>query len=68
MHHVGERRGMYWVLVREPEGMRPGVDGRILLRWILRKWDVEGRDWIELVQDRDRWRARVNTVMKLRVP
>ena len=29
----------------------PGVDGRIILIWIFRKW---GKDWIELAQDRDR--------------
>jgi len=46
----------------------PVVDGRIILRWIFRKWDVEGMDWIELAQDRDRWRAIVNAVMNLRVP
>jgi len=48
----------------------PGVDGRIILRWIFRKWDVGegGMDWIELAQDRDRWRALVNAVMNLRVP
>jgi hypothetical protein len=44
------------------------VDGRIILRWIFRKWDVGGMDWIELVQDRGRWRALVNAVMNLRVP
>jgi len=43
----------------------PGVDGRIILRCIFRKWDV---DWIELAQDRDRWRELVSTVMNLRVP
>ena len=32
----------------------PGVDGRIILRWIFRKWDVGGMNWIELAQDRDR--------------
>jgi hypothetical protein len=46
----------------------PAVDGRIILRWIFRKWDVEGMDWIELAQDRDRWWALVNAAMNLRVP
>ena len=32
----------------------PGIDGRIIIRWIFRKWDVEGVDWIELAQDWDR--------------
>jgi hypothetical protein len=45
----------------------PGVDGRIKLRRIFRKRDV-GMDWIEVVQDRDRWWALVYTVMNLRVP
>jgi len=45
----------------------PGVDGRIILRWIFRKWGVRGMDWIELPEDRDRWRALVNAVMNLRV-
>jgi len=44
----------------------PGVDGRIILRPIFRKWDG-GMDWIELAQDRDKWRTRVNAVMSLRV-
>jgi hypothetical protein len=45
----------------------PGVDGRVILKWIFRRW-VGGMDWIELVQDRNRWRAVVNAVMNRRVP
>jgi len=45
----------------------PGVDGRIILRWIFRKWDG-GMDWIDLAQDRDRWRTVVNALMILGVP
>jgi hypothetical protein len=45
-----------------------GVDGRIVLRWIFRKWDVGGVDWIELAQNRDRWWALVTAVMNLWVP
>jgi hypothetical protein len=44
----------------------PGVDGRIILRIIFRKWDGV-MDWIELVQDMDRWRELVNAVMNFRV-
>jgi hypothetical protein len=45
----------------------PGVDGRIILKWIFERLDG-GIDWIDLAQDRYRWRAFVNTVMSLRVP
>ena len=46
----------------------PGVDGRIILRRIFRKYGCSGMGWIELAKDRDRWRALVNAVKNLRVP
>jgi len=65
---MGEKRRIQG----KPEGKdhlgNPGVDGRIILRWIFRKWDVGGMDCIELAQDRDRWRTLVNAVINLRVP
>ena len=69
---MGERRGVYKVLVGKPEGKGPL--GRPRLRWEDNiKMDVEevgcgGMDWIELALDRDRCRALVNAVMNLRVP
>jgi hypothetical protein len=52
---MGESRGPYKVLVRKPERKRPlgrpGVDGRIILRWIFRKWDVgiwTGSSWLRI--------------------
>jgi hypothetical protein len=45
----------------------PGVDGRIILKLIFKKWDGS-MDWIELAQDRDRWRVLVNAVVNLWVP
>jgi hypothetical protein len=45
----------------------PSVDGRIILKWIFGKW-VGDVDWIDLAQDRDRWRALVNAVMNLQFP
>jgi hypothetical protein len=69
---MGETRSAYRILVGEPEGKRPL--GRPRRRWVdnikmdLTEIEWNGVDWIELAQDRDQWRALVNTVMKLRVP
>jgi hypothetical protein len=61
--------GFWWGNLRERDHWRdPGVDRRIILKWIFRKWDVGSTDWIELAQDRDRWRALVNMAINLRVP
>jgi hypothetical protein len=43
-----------------------GIDGRIILRWISRKWDG-GMDWIDMAQDTDKWWALVNAVMNFQV-
>jgi hypothetical protein len=63
-----ERIGAYRVVVgnlRERDHSEdPGVDGRILFKWVVKNWDG-GMDWIYLAQDRDRWRALVNAVMNL---
>jgi hypothetical protein len=56
------RDSSYRILVRKPEGKRPlGSPIKMDLREI--GWD--GMDWIDLAQDRDQWRALVNTVMNL---
>ncbi|KAJ4444500.1 hypothetical protein ANN_06292 [Periplaneta americana] len=69
---MGESRNAYRVLVGRPEGKRPlGIARR---RWednikmYLREVAYDDRDWINLAQDWDRWRAYVRAAMNLRVP
>jgi hypothetical protein len=68
----GETRNAYRILVGKPEGRRPL--GRLIRRWVdnikveLREIGGDVMDWIDLAQNRDQWRALVNTVMNLRVP
>jgi hypothetical protein len=63
-----ERRSVYRILVGEPEGKRPL--GRPRRRWEdnISKVGCEGMEWIELVQDTERWRALVTAVTSIRVP
>ena len=67
---MGEDRGVHRVLVGKPEGKR--LLGRPRRRWEdnIKMEEVGGGrgDWMELVQDRDRWRALVGTVRDFRVP
>jgi hypothetical protein len=70
---MGESRGAYRILVGKHDGGRSlGKPWRRFednIKMDLRGVGLEGgMDWIDLAQDRDRWRALVNEVMKLRVP
>jgi hypothetical protein len=53
-------------LIHKPEERRPL--GRLRRKWDLREIGWDGMDWIDQAQNRDQWRALVNTVMYLRVP
>jgi hypothetical protein len=67
----GEKRNAYWILVGKPEGKRPLEEPRRRLvdniKMYLREIGWGGMDWIDLAQDRDQWKAVVNTIMNIRV-
>jgi len=69
---MGDRRGVYRVLVGKPEGKRPL--GRPRHRWEdnikmdLQEVGCGGVDWVQLAQDMDRWQVLMNAVMNLQVP
>ena len=70
MYGGGVYTGFSWGNLRERNHLKdPSIDGRIILRWIIRMWDGGGgMYWIDLAQDRDGWWALVNVVMNLQVP
>jgi hypothetical protein len=69
---MGKKRNAYRILVGKAEGKRPPAGPR--RRWEnnikmnLREIGRGGMEWIHLAQDRDQWRALVNTVMNLLIP
>jgi hypothetical protein len=69
---MGEMENAYVMSVRKHEGKRPlgrpSCTWTDSIRMAFREIGWEGVDWIHLAEDRDQWRALVNTVMNLRVP
>jgi hypothetical protein len=69
---MGEKRNAYRILVGMPEGKSPL--GRARRRWVdniimhLREIGWDGMDWTDLGQDRDQWRALINTLINLWIP
>jgi hypothetical protein len=72
MWHASERgetcTGFWWESPRERDQLEDqGVEGKMVLEWILGRLAEWGLEWIHLAQDRDRWRDLVNAVMNLPV-
>jgi hypothetical protein len=68
----GARRGVYRVLVGKPGGKRllgrPSREWEDHIKMDIQEVTCRGMDWIDLAQDKERWRSLVNAVMNLRVP
>ena len=69
---TGEKRGVYRVSMENPEGNRPLGRPRSRwedsIKWVCGENVWRGMDWLDLAENRDRWRALVNAVMNLPVP
>jgi hypothetical protein len=67
---MGDRRDAYRVLMGRPWGKRqlgrPRCRWEDNIKWVIKKWDGD-MDWIDLAEDRDRWRALANAIMKFRI-
>ena len=68
MARIEEGRGVHKVLMGKPEGKRTRRRWEDNIKMDLQEVGRGCGDWMELAQDRDRWRALVNTVMNFRVP
>ena len=68
MARMEERRGVHKVLVGKAEGMRPRCKWEDNIKMDLQEVGRGCGDWMELAQDRDRWRTLVSTVMNFGVP
>jgi hypothetical protein len=67
---IGQKRNAYRIYMRKSEGNRPlgRPRDRIIIKFILEKYDGGGMNWINLAQYRDQWRGIVNTRMDIQVP
>jgi hypothetical protein len=65
---MGENRNAYRILVGKPEGKRPRRRWADNIKINLAERGGDGMDWVDVAQNREQWRALVNTVLNLRIP